>query len=223
MGKVVRFPKCHARASMGSGSSEGKRSGRKSDTGIPVRCATAETSLPSILRAPVSQRVTVGRETPTASANSPCEIPRVRRYSVKAESALMPMSVPNRHSGCQAESVSSVRDMGDLMSYCTGMVTKARSPGLFIAERAQPLGLKDGDIAKACGVYRETVNRWRNGKRYPDPDKMPLLAKALKCSNPLDLFLPPGKMVVIIDVPGYESPVDGPPVREPHRLRQRHA
>lgn len=219
MGMVVMF---HALT--------GKRSGRKAETGIPVRSETVGTSLPSILRAPVSQRVTVGRETPRASANSSCEIPRVFRYSVRAESAFMPPSVPNWHSSCQAQSVGLVRDMITGMTYCTGMVTTGRSlEYLWIDERMNALGIDDAELGRRCGVDRVTALRWRDPAEQHriNPRKMALIAKALECSA-VDLFLPPGQVMIAVDVAGklaekrshHEKPVDGPSVRQPRRMRQ---
>lgn len=112
--------------------------------------------------------------------------------------------------------------------YSTGMVTTDRPTGyLYIRERMEAVGLDDDDVAAACGVYRETVNRWGNGKRRPNAEKMALLVKALKCKHPLDLFLPPGKMVVVIDLAeeiakaeSHEKPLDSPPMRRRSRVRQ---
>lgn len=215
MGDIVSF---HAAAC-------GKRSGRKSETGMPVRSETIGTSLPSILRAPVSQRVTVGRETPRVSANSPCESPCVARYTVNAEMALIGHSVPIRHPGCQVESVIPVLGIDVPKRYNPRMDTSDRPFGyLYIAERMNALGLKDTAVAEACGETRPIVNRWRNGERRPGTKKIARLAEALQCNSPLDLLLPPGKMVVIIDVPKqvpHEKPPDSPPVRPPRRVRQR--
>lgn len=209
----------------------GKRSGRKSDTGMPVRCATTGTRLPPILRAPVSHRFTVGRETPIDSANSSCESPRALRYSVMAEIALMPEEVPNRHSGCQAQSVGLVRDMISPSAYCTEMVTTDRPRGyLYIEERMGAFDppFTDGPLAELCGVARQTVLRWKRPEEQHriNAGKMLLLADALQCEVP-DLFLPPGQVTIAVDVAGaiakrgtiHAKPLDRGSVRQPRRMR----
>lgn len=100
---------------------------------------------------------------------------------------------------------------------------------LYIGERMERLDppLDDIAVAKLCEVYRETVVRWRSQERRPKPEKMPLLAAALKCTM-LDLYLPPGKMAVIVDIAGEmakrgdrdEKPSDSRPVRPSRRVRQ---
>lgn len=195
MGDVIRF---HA-------DTGGKRSGRKADTGMPVRFETDGTSLPSILRAPVSHLVTVGRETPSATASSSCESSWSSRYLVRAEIALMPQPVPSWHRACQAESVRLVRDMTVPTQYGTGMVTTGRPRGyLWIEERMADLGLDDAALAKRCGVERVTVLRWRDPAEQHriNPQKMVIIATALECDEPADLFLPPGHVTVVLNAAG---------------------
>ena len=42
--------------------------------------------------------------------------------------------------------------------------------------------LSQEDIAKKMGVTPATVCRWENGEFLPRADKLPVLAKVLKCS-----------------------------------------
>lgn len=207
MSNVLRFP--HSAAVK-------KRSGRKSATGIPVLLDTIGTNLLSIFRPPVSHRDTVGRETPSISASSSCDRSLSSRKAVKAESAIMGKSVPNRHSGCQGPSVGLTRDTGDDDAYCTDMVTK-NGGYLWIKERMDALEMSDKDVADECGVYRETVTRWRTEQHRLNPAKMANIAKALKCSVP-DLFVPPSQMTVVIEVP---RPPDAQPIATPAPARRR--
>jgi len=43
-------------------------------------------------------------------------------------------------------------------------------------------GLEQEFVAKALGVDRATVSKWENGKFFPRADKLPALAKILKCT-----------------------------------------
>lgn len=43
-------------------------------------------------------------------------------------------------------------------------------------------GLKQESIAKAVGVDRATVSKWEKGEFFPRADKLPALAKILKCT-----------------------------------------
>lgn len=44
-------------------------------------------------------------------------------------------------------------------------------------------------FAEACGVDRQTYNRWENGTYWPSAKMLPIIASALGCTIE-DLFLP---------------------------------
>ena len=57
--------------------------------------------------------------------------------------------------------------------------------------RARAVGLHVGKAldAEACGVDRQSYNRWENGTYWPSAKMLPILAAALGCTIE-DLFLP---------------------------------
>lgn len=51
-----------------------------------------------------------------------------------------------------------------------------------LAKIRKARGLLQEDVAKACGVDRSTIAKWENGLFLPRANKLPALAKILKCS-----------------------------------------
>lgn len=51
-----------------------------------------------------------------------------------------------------------------------------------LAKIRKARGLLQEDVAKACGVDRSTIAKWESGLFLPRADKLPALAKILKCS-----------------------------------------
>ena len=50
-----------------------------------------------------------------------------------------------------------------------------------IAEMRKKAGMKQQDLADALNLDRSTVSKWETGEAFPTGNKLPLIAKALKC------------------------------------------
>jgi transcriptional regulator with XRE-family HTH domain len=75
------------------------------------------------------------------------------------------------------------------------MATKPRrhrTAHLYIAEWMKERGLGPTALAKRLGVTRETVWRWKEGERRPDPENVAQIASALDL-EPEGLYWPPGR------------------------------
>lgn len=51
-----------------------------------------------------------------------------------------------------------------------------------LEKRRKAKGLRQEDVAQACGVDRTTVTKWEAGLFLPRADKLPALAKLLGCT-----------------------------------------
>lgn len=58
---------------------------------------------------------------------------------------------------------------------------------IHITERREALGMSQAQLARAVGVIPSSVSQWESGTKTPATDKLPALAKALKCKID-DLF-----------------------------------
>lgn len=50
-----------------------------------------------------------------------------------------------------------------------------------IAEMRKRAGMKQQDLADALHIDRSTVSKWETGEAFPTGNKLPQVAKALKC------------------------------------------
>lgn len=50
-----------------------------------------------------------------------------------------------------------------------------------IAEMRKKAGMKQQDLADALHIDRSTVSKWETGEAFPTGNKLPQVAKALKC------------------------------------------
>ena len=60
--------------------------------------------------------------------------------------------------------------------------------GSHIRTIREKLKLTQQEVADACGVTDVTISNWESGKRFPDAEIIPLLAKTLRRKNIRDLF-----------------------------------
>jgi len=144
----------HARAS--ADSSNLAKSGRNSVREIPVTSETRGKSSSSTLRAPISQRETVSRVTPSIPARFFCESERaVRKILRGCMSECVTYSVtPRQEPGVAGSVIVLDRPSG----YVTGMVTK-RNKGPFLREHRKAKGLSATDVAESMGMERESLLR----------------------------------------------------------------
>lgn len=65
---------------------------------------------------------------------------------------------------------------------------------LHIQKRRELLGITQEELADIMGVDGMTISRWERGERFPRGQRLPLLAKTLKCTIN-DLYREPSDVI----------------------------